>query len=416
MDLRSILSAALRRGASGHRIFSRRFARSVAERVAVRLGLSSPAEKFRYLLQLTEVELARGVAAPDCAALRLEWIVPPFDAGSGGHSTIFRLTAELARRGHRNRFWFTPGNRFASPKETHAAMQRWFTPQTCEVEFILPESIDRIVGDVCIATEHTTAYYAAAVRNVQARCYLVQDFEPFFFPHGSAYLVAEQTYRLALEPITCSRWLSSMLQPYYGYVAPRFELAIDPSCYRRLQGVNRSARPSVAFYLRDVTPRRCAELGVLALELLAERLPDLEVHFFGQPRLEFERKAFRAVHHGVVSPAKLAQLYNEVRVGVVFSATNHSLIPAEMMACGLPVLELDSPSITMDFPAGSLVRALPHPRAMADAMARLLSDQDAWERQQQHGLAFAAGLKWTTSAAQLNDIIVEKVRSKLVPH
>ena len=45
----------------------------------------------------------------------------------------------------------------------------------------------------------------------------------------------------------------------------------------------------------------------------------------------------------------LADLYRRATVGVVFSATNYSLIPHEMMACGLPVVELDGESTRADF-------------------------------------------------------------------
>ena len=36
----------------------------------------------------------------------------------------------------------------------------------------------------------------------------------------------------------------------------------------------------------------------------------------------------------------LADLYRESTIGMVFSTTNPSLVPYEMMACGLPVIDL----------------------------------------------------------------------------
>ena len=60
---------------------------------------------------------------------------------------------------------------------------------------------------------------------------------------------------------------------------------------------------------------------------------------------------FHVHNHGVLSPQQLADLYRTVSVGMVFSATNYSMIPSEMMACGCPVIELKSPSTETEFPA-----------------------------------------------------------------
>lgn len=381
-----------------------------------RKGFSSPMARYSHLLQLKWSPLLPvKFGQPNFKALCLEWILPHFDAGTGGHSAIFQLTAALAKRGHRNRFWFTPGNRFRSPAEVLGAIQRWYTPQNCEVRFLDPTRVGEVTGDVCIATEHSTAYYAAAVQNVRTRCYLVQDFEPYFFPHGVAYLNAEATYRLDLQPIVYGAWLASVLQPYRPEKVPTFDLGIDHGVYRGDESASRLASSTVAFYLRETTPRRCCEFGLLALELLAKKVPDLEVHFFGQRPLPFERHPYRFVNHGVLAPATLAALYHRVRVGVVFSATNHSLIPAEMMACGLPVVELDSPSVKMDFPSTTLTRVSLHPEQMAAGIARLLSDGVAWEAQQRAGFDFTRSLTWDRSAQQFSHILEEKLRAVASP-
>ena len=45
---------------------------------------------------------------------------------------------------------------------------------------------------------------------------------------------------------------------------------------------------------------------------------------------------------GVSAPEELAWAYSEATVGLSLSLTNYSLIPQEMLACGLPVVELAS--------------------------------------------------------------------------
>ncbi|MGV2131134.1 hypothetical protein ACQZ4P_01060 [Agrobacterium vitis] len=79
----------------------------------------------------------------------------------------------------------------------------------------------------------------------------------------------------------------------------------------------------------------------MALDILRKRNVDFEVDFFGWPlgKLNFD---FPYRDLRILKSQQLAELYREATVGVVFSATNHSLVNKEMMACGLPVMDLRS--------------------------------------------------------------------------
>lgn len=393
-----IVETLKRRRASGQRIFSVLFAQAAWARVRRGVGWDSPAERFRHLIELQAVELSPPPTPVDVSSLRLEWILPQFDAGSGGHATIFLIADELERRGHRNRFWFLTGDRYGDAAEVRRGMQRLFG-RSREVEILDSAKVGQVVGDVCIATAWPTVYYAMAVKAVRKRCYFILDFEPAFYPAGSEALLAEQTYRLPLEPIPSSRWLAATLKPYYGCELQWFPLAVDHANYS--PGHSDRTSDTVVFYLRETTPRRCAELGLLALEILARRRPQLVVHCIGQPAVT-RRLPFRAVQHGMMTPAQLAELYRRAKVGFVMSSTNHSLVSIEMMACGLPVVELDAAPARMDFHE-AVIRASVNPRLMAEAVWQLLSDEAGWRRQQAAGWDHVRGLDWAASAA-----VVEK--------
>lgn len=395
-----------RRRAARQRIFTVAFARAAWTRVRQRMGWESPAERFRYVLELPAAGLVPPSGAADPAHLQLEWILSQPDAGSGGHATILRMADELEKRGHRNRFWFLTGDRYANAGELREGLHRLYGRDR-EVEMLSPADVSRISGDVCIATAWPTAYYAAAVAAVRKRCYFILDFEPAFHPAGTEALLAENTYRLPLEPVPSSRWLAATLGRYYGSEPEFFPLALDHAIYFR--GEAERAAETIVFYLREKTPRRCAELGLLAVEILARRRPGLLVHCIGQPPLS-RRLPFRAVQHGMLTPARLAELYRHARVGFVMSPTNHSLVTIEMMACGLPVVELDADPVRLDFPPDAVTRAGIDPRAMADCLERLLADEDAWRRQQAAALAHVGGLNWTASAAAVERRLQEGLR------
>ena len=66
-------------------------------------------------------------------------------------------------------------------------------------------------------------------------------------------------------------------------------------------------------------------------------------------------------------------------MGIVFSLTTHSLVAHEMMASGLPVVELEGDNVGSALGAsGDLVElAARRPDAIADAVERLLDDRAA---------------------------------------
>ena len=119
--------------------------------------------------------------------------------------------------------------------------------------------------------------------------------------------------------------------------------------HRPLPPAGRSTRRDdvVLFYARASTPRRAVPIALVALGELKRRRPQTELWFYGHgwpPRVDYP---FRNL--GVVSGEDLARLYATATVGLVLSMTNYSLVPQEMLACGLPCVELDAPSVVAAF-------------------------------------------------------------------
>ena len=84
--------------------------------------------------------------------------------------------------------------------------------------------------------------------------------------------------------------------------------------------------------------------------------------------------------------------------------TNYSLIPQEMLACGLPCVDLAGFSAETVFGADGPVELAPFdPVALADALERLLDDEALWQRRSDEGRAFVADRTWDRAAEQLED-------------
>ena len=95
------------------------------------------------------------------------------------------------------------------------------------------------------------------------------------------------------------------------------------------------------------------------------------------------------------------------------SLTNYSLIPQEMMACGLPCVDLAGGSSEAVFGAdGPAELRAPDPVALADAMEALLDDPDRWRRRSEAGLQFVADADWDTATLQVEGGLREALRRR----
>jgi glycosyltransferase involved in cell wall biosynthesis len=362
------------------------------------------------MLSTSQIELARSGPSPLSASrpapgapLRIVTIVPSFRRGSGGHSTIVNLLRELQRLGHTVSVWL-------EDCEGRHAREPTALTKSSFAEFFHADGIPLHVGfddwngaDIALATGWQTVARVLLLADVKARAYLVQDHEPDFYPASAERVFAEDTYRQGLHCIAASPWLAELLRSRYGATATHFDLAVDHDIYRPTDEPRRG--DLVVFYARAVTPRRAVPLGLLALAEMARRRPALEIALFGEDRpLDVP---FKHTNLGVLSAEELAALYRRATLGMVFSLTNPSLIGLEMMACGLPCMELASESMLASFGHNEALQlADPEPPALCSALARLLEDHGLQTRLALAGPALVSGRTWRQAAGQLQDALL----------
>jgi len=342
-------------------------------------------------------------------ALDLHWIVPSFSRGAGGHMTIFRMVRFLETFGHRQTIWLQNAQgQHKGPAAAHRAICDWYQPlgRNVNVRF-LPDDVRAIGGDAVIATDCWTVYPAVNASNVQERFYFIQDHEAEFHPAGELQLVARATYGMGLAGLCAGPWLQQKAEQY-GMWARAWPLCADRETYFPVERGARVGPPKIAFYARPYTPRRAVNLGLAALELLHRQGFEFEAHLFGEDGLK-EEFAFPHVKHGILSPEGLAELYRSCDIGVVFSTTNYSLVPLEMMACGLPVVELDGESTRAVFSGGEALLAPPTPAGIAESIRRLASDEALRRDQSRRAAAFLEGLDWEKSARLIEAAIIERL-------
>jgi glycosyltransferase involved in cell wall biosynthesis/GT2 family glycosyltransferase len=327
----------------------------------------------------------------DRERLRLALVIPSFRRGSGGHNTLLQIFSRLEQRGHLCSVWlydFTGQHNAEWPAVIRADIREFFAP----IEGPVYKGFDDWQGaDVAIATGWQTVHPTLMLDQCRARAYIVNDHEPDFYAASTEREMAEDTYRHDLHCIAASPWLRDLLIERYATSADAFQLGVDHNLYQPQPVARR--QDTVIYYARHVTPRRAVPVGLMALAELHRRRPDLRIVLFGdEGKLE---SPFPYEHLGVLTPPQLATLYSEATVGLCLSLTNFSLMPKEMLACGLPCVELAGVSAESIFGSdGPLELASLDPRAIADALERLLDDPEHRERRSREGIEFVASHTW----------------------
>jgi glycosyltransferase involved in cell wall biosynthesis len=330
---------------------------------------------------------------------RVAWVLPPWRIGSGGHTTIFRLIRQLELRGHRNAIYvFDPFHH----NRTRAAglreeIREHFVPIEAEV-FLGLDDFDS--ADVAMATEWNTAFPVRDLPRCREKVYLVQDHEPEFFATSAQSLWAEETYRMDYRCIAYTPWMADVLRDRYGVQARWFECGTDLDVFQ-FAGEEGRRDDLIAVYARRETERRAVDLAMAGLASLAQRRPTIRPVLFGSRQKAW--LPFAAEDLGVVHPRRLAELYREAQVGLVFSLTTHSLAAQEMMAGGLPVVELEGGNVGSALGAsGDVVElAARRPDAIADAVERLLDDREGAAAMARRARAFVEERTWERAGDQI---------------
>jgi glycosyltransferase involved in cell wall biosynthesis/GT2 family glycosyltransferase/predicted SAM-dependent methyltransferase len=279
----------------------------------------------------------------------INWFIPDIDSPFyGGINTALRLADYLHRNhGVQNRFvvWGSGPDFFvrsaitaAFPSLADSEISFFDGPDSASLELVPP-------ADASIATLWLTAYAVARAQNTKRKFYLVQDFEPMFYPASTSYALAEETYRLGLYALCNTENLRQIYADDYAGKGMSFMPAIDPSVFHAHDRPFRAddAPTTVFVYARPGHWRNCWELASLALRELKERLGD-GVRVVTAGSWATDPDAADAIKQLGLLPYKATgELYRHCDVGLALTVSKHpSYLPLELMACGVPVVAFDN--------------------------------------------------------------------------
>lgn len=381
------------------------------------LDIFSAERAAREALAAYGIEQPAPVRAKAKGALKIGWIVPGLIIGGGGHRNILRAAYHLEKFGHDVRLYFSDTN--MSEGELRKAVRKHFYP--------FDGPVRRFAGradgeDVLMATHWSTVSLAESVGSTVGEImYFVQDFEPAFYPMGSEYILAENTYRKGLYAVTSGPWCAHMLKRDYGMEADSFRFPVDKEIYNAAAGTGTTRAKRILYFAKPEMPRRCFLIGTMALHEFHRIKPDYEILFFGSGSAKDHPQNYPVTYLDIVPTLQdLARLYATSAAGLVFSTTNPSLVPYEMMACGLPVVDLNRPGNEVNYDNRQDIALLADadPVRMAQDIAALLDDRHALTQRSVNGLEFSAAFPTEEEMARrVEQLIVNRLartRGKVV--
>lgn len=272
----------------------------------------------------------------DLKCLDIAFIVPDPIKGSGGHRNIYRAVKFLKNKGHILTVYYI--NTKLDARTVKQQVSDWFYDMS-DIPFIC---YDGSMGyhDVAVATWWETAYcmYDNAEK-IKFQFNMVQDYEPAFYPMSSNSILAENTYKQDVMFICSGPWVKAFLNKKYNARAEYFQFPVN----REIYNINRprtKKNKNIIFFAKSEMYRRCYEIGIKALEEFHKLSPEIEIILFGSNNIG--EVSFPCTKLGLLPTLDdLADLYRNADLGIVFSTTNPSLVPYEMMHCGCPVVDLD---------------------------------------------------------------------------
>ena len=327
---------------------------------------------------------------------KVTWLLPNLVPGSGGHRNVFRLANLLEGHDFKCQIYFYSDGRDAP--ELLNSIVKDYGPAKFEV-------IDEIAvlrnSDILVGVHNSSIPFLKRTASRHSKlAYLVQDFEPWFNPMSESYLEALSTYfENDLSIFTSGAWMSRKLKEVTGKVVPYFDFPVDRSIYKPSNDINRDG---ILFFAKQDTPRRLFEVGRRVLREVYKSNPHVKIEFFGS--LNTSDIGVPAKNAGLIPTLEdLASKYQRAKIGMAFSPTNPSLVPYEMMACGLPVIDVDLPGEPMHkYGENYLLKPATYSiESMTAKAISLLSDKVVWEATSTAGIEFIKSMPTPEEVAEV---------------
>lgn len=263
--------------------------------------------------------------------------------------------------------------------------------------------------DVVIATDWKSVYTVTQMDGY--KMYFVQDYEPYFCEDGERYILAKKTYELGLHMISLGKWNKHEIErnvdcdtkiSYVDFPYERSEYHIVERDYKSYKSKKEF---EFVVYLKQVG-RRLPTIIPLMLEKVKKRFEEdqmkLNISFYGGIE-DIPEELGKNL--GKLSKAELMELYAKADFGMVSSMTNISLVPYEMLATGLPVVEFKDGTFPYFFDKEAAILTSFSADDLYTKMKECIQNPEKLEQMHKNAMQCMENLSWDATGQQFADII-----------
>lgn len=339
----------------------------------------------------------------------IAFIIPGMPKGSGGHTSILRLGTGLADFGH-DVYYIS----YIPENLEHMARNAEYNLRGFKGKICNPDSLDSIHIDIGIATFWLSAYHLWNLTNYNYKAYFIQDYEPDFYPAGAVRTFVENTYRMGYHMISLGNWNQKRIEKEIGVKVDSIVFSYEPEEYDIEPEWRSKFREKYVIklcaYLKGAEKRGGVFLLMCLEELykaLKERGIKLEISLFGDDSRIKYPISIPYTNLGMLNKDKLRILYNESDFGVVFSYTNISLVPLEMMACGCPVVEVADGSFKDFFEPDCAILINSFPQDFVRKVIHYIDNPRERKQMAERALKSLQKKTWKEAACQFRKLLID---------
>lgn len=328
---------------------------------------------------------------------------------SGGQTSALRLGTQLAAQGFEVAYAVYKRQskeemRFCA-KSSLSGVEGTFYPAN-----VLNAMIAKQKGaDIVIATSWDTVSFVKKLPGY--KMYFVQDYEPYFYSFGELSLLAKKTYEQGLHMVSLGAWNKEMIEKNCNVVSPLdviefpYEKGEYPEKKRNFSEYEKKTTFIFAVNVKYYGKRLPCIIQYIIKELTECFQKDgiiLDVRYFGEAK-SFHTEGGRNL--GMLTKKELSELYRKADFGMVASMSNISLIPYEMLASGLPVIEFADGTFPYFFKEKSAILTGLSGKELYMELKRCIQHPNLLEQYMENARQELDGLSWKRTGEQFGDII-----------
>ncbi len=337
----------------------------------------------------------------------------------GGQTSVLRLGTQLAAHGYKV-IYLSYKQQSREEMEICAASnlegyQGKVLPMKTYLAAIAANKCRR--PDVVIATSWDTVSFVKKFEK-SYKMYFVQDYEPYFYRFGEEFLMAKSTYEQGLHMVSLGSWNKYMIEKECENSEKRCIDVLSFPCEKSEYPRSERDYPSyierkkitIAVYMKYYG-KRLPNLIPYMLKNTAKKLEDdgieLEVLYFGEAKT-FNAEGGRNL--GQLNKNELYRLYRSADFGMVASMSNISLVPYEMHAAGLPVIEFKDGTYPYFFGNDTALLTSVGETDIAELLKSAIDNPNMLSQMQQRADEKMKKLSWENTGDEF-DIILKNIVS-----